>query len=149
MFTYLHPYAFVFIHKAQLLESFPHIKGSLPMVDLYTVHVRVISDLPPCSLVTLHVLVQGLSVSVVLNLCLIPLMWQTLCMPPKVKALSCQTCSPVSHQTLTVICIITQPVMQRWKERRFNPSHTCSSSKRAGGVWSVEAFNLLIACVSI
>lgn len=55
MFTYLHPYAFVFIHEAQILESFPHIEGSLPMIDLYTVYVWVISDLPPCWLVRLQV----------------------------------------------------------------------------------------------
>lgn len=38
---------FVFIYKTQLLESFPHIKGSLPVMDLYTGHVRVTSDLLP------------------------------------------------------------------------------------------------------
>lgn len=59
MFTYLHQYAFVFIHEAQLLESFPHIEDSLPMIDRYTVHVRVISDFAPCLPVRLHVLVQS------------------------------------------------------------------------------------------
>lgn len=45
------------LHLAQLLESVPHIECSLPMMDLYTVHIQVISDLPPCLPVRLHGLI--------------------------------------------------------------------------------------------
>lgn len=104
-FTYLHPFAFVFIHEAQIPESFPHIEGSLPMIDLYTVYVRVISELQPCWPVRLQVRVYLFLYP--WNLCLISPVWQiggaALEMPPKVEALSRQTAIMCHIKPLTVV----------------------------------------------
>lgn len=120
MFTYLHLFAFVFIHSTQLLESFPHIKGSLPIIDLDTVHATIISGSPT------HVLVQSVSVSKPF-------------ISPRLINLRSESQRPVpsdsdhaSYQTLTLVrVVLTQPVMQRCDERGSTSAASVAPEKMA------------------